>query len=70
MKEFILQITSDEKSISFDAQNRGFDVFELIGLLETKKSDLIDQCNHQARFSRTFIQDGKEIKITKEEELK
>lgn len=66
MKEFILHITSDEKMINFDTQNIGFNAFELIGMLETKKNDIIEQCNQQARFSRTVIQDGKEIKIVKE----
>ena len=61
MRKYVLTIVVDPISdqLTFESMNDGFSVFELISLLDAKKQDLLDQLNHQAKFTRTaFDQDG------------
>lgn len=47
--------------------NNGFDVLQLIGLLERKKDDLLTQVRDSANFDRKCVTADGELDITKKE---
>lgn len=71
MKKFTIEITVDNDGMSHTrVTNDGFNTPELLGLLELKKMDIIDQCINPEKFklTRRCILDNEEYEITKEGE--
>ena len=70
-KKFIIEIIVDEDGMSHtNVTNNGFNAIELLGLLELKKMDIIDQCINPEKFklTRRCILDNEEYEVTKEGE--
>ena len=69
MKKFTMIVTDDDGTISIDGENHGFNAMEIIGILETKKQDILDQMNHPEKytFTRAVEKDG-ELLIKEEKE--
>lgn len=67
MKEFKLIFREEEDtSITVESSNTGFNATELLGLLELKQQDMIDQMNRPVNFIRKLIQpDGSTEEIVK-----
>ena len=72
MKKFELTfIQHSDGTIDIDGNNDGFNLLEIIGLLEIKLDDLREQANHPERFvkhTRTAIVDGEQLSIEEAEE--
>jgi hypothetical protein len=57
----------DDGSIGVSSENRGFNSFELLALLDLKKCDLLAQLSPETRFKRVLIdEDGSEFEIKEE----
>ena len=69
MKKFKLEFIEDDNgNLTITGYNDGFYGTELIGLLEMKKQDLVDQMNGKAEYERTCrTDDGGLIDISKKE---
>jgi hypothetical protein len=61
--EFILE----GSKLTMNSHNDGFDVLQLIGLLERKKDDLLTQIRDSANFDRKCVTADGELDITKKE---
>ena len=69
MKKFSLTVTQDGDRVTIDCTNDGFYPLEIVGLLEWRKQDLMEQIQHPERYTRTVkTEDGREIAIKKEGE--
>lgn len=72
MKKFTIEIVFDENDgmIHTNVTNDGFNAMELLGLLEMKKMDIIDQCLYPEKFKHTrkFKADNEWYEVTKEGE--
>lgn len=68
-KRFELVFEVNENGIlNISGTNEGFNCFELVGLLEARKQDIVDQINNRANFKRTYKNpDGSTIEIEKVE---
>lgn len=66
MCEFTMRVSSgDDGRLSIDTVNEGFNAIEIIGFLEAKKSDIINQINDASKYSRKVIdKNGNEVEIT------
>lgn len=65
-KKFELILTQNEDgTINVGGNNNGFNALELVGFLEMKKQDILDQINRPEKFKhkRTVVKDGEEIAI-------
>lgn len=69
-KKFTLIITDNgDGSLNFSGENIGFNGLELIGLLDMKKVDVIDQMNGRYDFKRYAVNEkGERTEIVKEGE--
>ena len=67
MRYYKIEVFDNEGNITISAYNDGFNVLELIGLLESKKQDLLNQLKNQSEFERTFKKDGTEYEIKEKE---
>ena len=67
IKKFELTITETDEGITITGDNNGFNAIELIGILEAKKQDIVEQLNHPEKFKhvRSVTVDGE--RYTKEE---
>lgn len=64
MKTYILTITEeDEGKINTSSINEGFCATELIGFLELKKQDLLNQMMYPSRFDHILKEDDRTIEI-------
>lgn len=61
--EFILE----DNKLTMNSWNDGFDVLQLIGLLERKKDDLLTQVRDSANFDRKCVTDDGVLDITEKE---
>ena len=71
MKEFTIKITFDSDGMSnTTVTNDGFNALELLGLLEMKKMDIIDQCINPEKFkmTRRCKIEGEEYEVVKDGE--
>ena len=69
MAEFKLIVTSENNRLTFKATNNGFNAIELVGILESKKLDILNQINDIHKFKRTVVdEDGNKIDISEKEE--
>lgn len=70
MKKFVLTFTvGDDGMLRSTGENTGFTALELLGMLETKKTDIIDQMMHHELFKRYVVDsDGVRKEIVKEGE--
>jgi hypothetical protein len=68
MKKLVITFEeTDQGMISCEVKNTGFNAAEIVGFLEMKKIDTIDQMNHPKLFKRYFIdEDGERLEIVKE----
>ena len=55
MKRFELIVECEGEKVQMSAKNDGFSAFELIAVLETKKSDLVEQVTHPENFTHHRI---------------
>lgn len=69
MERFELVATSINGNLTIETKNEGFNALELIGILDTKRDDIVRQVNCEADFKRTFVNDdgSKEDILNKEE---
>ena len=69
MKRFELVIEDDGDSCIMSGTNEGFNVLELIALLDVKKIDLMEQFTKRENFThhRVVKKDGEEAEIQKVE---
>lgn len=71
-KTFKLVCTEDKDgNLELKFENHGFDGMEIIGILETKKSDIVEQTTHPERFKfirEVGFEDGTMAKKVKEGE--
>ena len=65
MKKFELTVTEENGQLNTIGNNDGFNALELVGLLELKKQDVINQIKHPEKFkhTRTVVKDGEKIAI-------
>lgn len=70
MKKFVLTFTvGDDGMLRCTGENNGFTALELLGMLETKKTDIVDQMMHSELFKRYAVDsDGVRKEIVKEGE--
>jgi hypothetical protein len=64
MKKYILEIKLDNEGLSCSTENDGFNVIELIGILEWKKNDIFKQIIDEIKpdmVSRKCIKDESEV---------
>lgn len=67
--EMVVSLTEDGK-FETTVNNDGFNALEIIGFLEMKKQDVLDQINHPENFkyTRTFTnENGEKIAIEEKE---
>ena len=70
MKKFTMVVTIDENGLcNIDTINQGLNPFELLGILECKRDDIIRQIGQDTKtnFKRTWIDNGRELDIAEEE---
>lgn len=65
IKRFNLSIEIDDDMCNITTENNGFTAVELIGFLEMKQQDILDQLREETkvRYKRTAHVDGKAIEI-------
>lgn len=70
MKEFCMRVRMDEEAgrVDIDATNDGFNVFELIAILDLKKDDLIRQAQEPTKFTRTIKTPAGDKDISRKED--
>lgn len=69
MRKFKLVMTQDDNGcITMEGCNEGFTASEIIGFLEIKKQDFINQMTdiRSVRFKRTAVVDGKAYDISED----
>lgn len=68
MKKFEFIVTVDDAHlINVSTVNEGFNAVELLGLIELKKNDILDQMYNQTEFKRVSKVNGEEFDIIKKE---
>ena len=55
MKRFNLTITDDGGYVTEDSENEGFSAFELLGFLEMKQQDILEQIRRPDNFVRRLV---------------
>ena len=70
MKKFVMTVTDDGVNILIDGENTGFSAFELVGILDAKKQDILDQMNRPEKYKhvRKLNVDGEQLSIEEVEE--
>ena len=70
MKKFVMTVTDDGVNILIDGENTGFSAIELVGILDAKKQDILDQMNHPEKYKhvRKINVDGEQLSIEEVEE--
>lgn len=69
MAKFELVVTRNGYDWTFKTNNDGFDAVEIIGMLDMKKTDILNQINEYTKFERTVVdKDGNRIDISNKEE--
>ena len=43
MKKFVLEVTEEKKEMAFKSRCEGFNCLEILGILERKKTDIMQQ---------------------------
>jgi len=68
MKKFTMIVTVDDKTVNINGENHGFNAMEIVGFLEAKKQDILNQMNNPKKytFTRAVEKDG-ELLIKEEE---
>lgn len=71
-KKFEMSVTLNDDNSQFEiiVNNGGFNAIEIIGFLEMKKQDILDQINHPENFkyTRTYTNEkGEKIAIEEKE---
>lgn len=67
MRYYKIEVFDKGEKVTIQAYNDGFNTLELIGLLESKKQDLLNQLKNQSEFERTVKKDGNEYGIKEKE---
>ena len=68
-KKFTLTAEADDKQITVTGENDGFNVMELIGILDHKIRDLYEELRYPERFKRFYTdKDGNRVELVKESE--
>jgi hypothetical protein len=67
MAKFELVATKENGQVCFETRNDGFNALELVGILESKKIDILNQVNNFEKFKRTLIEDGTKTDISDKE---
>lgn len=66
--ELVFEVDEVNEKLNISGTNEGFSGFELVGILECKKQDIIDQMTSRAKFNRTYKNpDGSTIEVEKVE---
>ena len=71
MRKLVITFKEDDNNtLTIECMNMGgFSAVELVGMLEAKKADIIEQMNHPELFKRHFItESGEHIEVIKEGE--
>lgn len=58
---------NEDGKITVRAYNDGFNIFALLGIIESKKQDLMNQLKNESEFERTVKKDGTEYEIKDKE---
>ena len=67
-KKFILTLTEDDNGdATVHTENDGYNALELLGFLEMKQQDILEQLNHPAKFVRKFPDDSVKEEVTDDE---
>ena len=67
MKKFVMTVTDNGVNILIDGENTGFSAIELVGILDAKKQDILDQMNHPEKYKHTRILNKDDDQISIEE---
>lgn len=69
VKKFKLEVEITDTSINMNAENTGLNAMEIIGILEAKKQDVLNQVLNAKRFEHKRIAevDGEKIEIKEKE---
>jgi len=69
--ELVFEVDEVNERLNISGTNEGFSGYELVGILECKKQDIIDQITGRAKFNRIYKNpDGSTIEIEKVESEK
>lgn len=67
MRKFTMTVVDKKDKLHINTKNRGYNAFELLGILEIKKDDIMRQLKCESEFERILVEDGKEYVITEKE---
>lgn len=69
-RKFEMTVVADDDGISINGENHGFTALEIVGFLEAKKQDILNQlyCPEKFKLTRTTEVDGEQIAIEEVEE--
>jgi hypothetical protein len=62
-KSFKLTAYETREGTMVETENEGYNAIEILGLLEAKKRDIIEQIYNPDRFKRINVSDGTEIEV-------
>lgn len=62
-KSFKLTAYETREGTMVETENEGYNAIEILGLLEAKKRDLMEQIYNPDRFKRINVSDGTEIEV-------
>ena len=65
-KSFKLTAYETREGTMVETENEGYNAIEIIGLLEAKKRDIIEQIYNPEKFKRINVSDGTEIEVREE----
>lgn len=66
-KKFTMTATETNGNLEIEFDNDGFNAFEIIGMLEHKQNDIIEQLNKPCEFKRYYIdENGNRIEKVRE----
>ena len=69
MRTYRLEFIDTDNGITVTGENDGFNVLEIISMLELKKLDLIHQANESTKYARTVhLENGNIVNISEKED--
>ena len=61
MRKYVLIAEHEDGVLNIHCQNTGFEVVELVGILEVKKADLMEQVLNDINFVRQVVNENGDV---------